>query len=123
MAFNWSEESFRNEFSFADTWVSCADEKILGFICLRDAGEAWEISILATEKQYQRQGHMESFLTELLAQLGDQRHFWLEVHELNLPAQRLYQKLSFQRDGRRGGYYRDGSAAILMSLHRPGLKT
>jgi ribosomal-protein-alanine N-acetyltransferase len=125
-AFNWSEDNFLNEFSFAHTWVYCKDEQILAFICLRDANVAWEISVLAAASKWQRRGVMEAFLCKLfaiLADRGDQRHFWLEVHESNVAAQKLYLKLGFQNDGRRGGYYSDGSAALLMSRPPAGLKT
>ncbi len=121
-AFNWSEESFLSEFSFAKTWVYCKDQQIQAFLCLRDMSQAWEISILATDLKFQRQKVMESFLFNLLEQIGYERHFWLEVHEMNVPAQKLYQKLGFQKDGSRGGYYKDGSAAILMSLHKSIIK-
>ena len=126
-AFNWSEKSFRGEFEYSQTWVyqevgqqvgQVADElaKIKALICLRDATDAWEISIVATAVQFQKKGVMEAMMKALMERLGGERHLWLEVHEDNVIAQKLYQKLGFETNHRRGGYYSDGSAAIVMSL-------
>ncbi len=120
--FNWREEIFRNEFAFTQTWVIVDEQKsnqqILAFCCLRDAVDAWEISVLATHTDHRQNGHMQSLLTGVIAKLGRERHFWLEVHEANLSAQKLYEKIGFQRQGQRGGYYTDGSAAYLYTLPR-----
>jgi len=115
-AFNWSEELYRQEFSHAQTWVLERDGAIAAFVCLRDAVEAWEISILATHEDFQRQGLMRDLLVDLISQFGHHRHLWLEVHESNIKAQALYKSLGFRLDGRRGGYYSDGTAALLFSL-------
>jgi ribosomal-protein-alanine N-acetyltransferase len=116
--FNWSEDNFRSEFASAETWVLTNESEILAFVCFRDAVDAWEISILATRKDVCRQGLMETLLISLIERNGSQRQFWLEVHEHNKSAQKLYEKLGFRNDGRRGGYYSDGSAALLYSLQK-----
>ncbi len=115
-AFNWTEALFCAEFDYADTWVLEVDSDIQAFCCLRDAVDAWEISVLATKKSCQGQLLMQTLLREIFRQNGRERHYWLEVHEANVGAQKLYEKLGFQRDGARGGYYSDGSAAFLYSL-------
>lgn len=115
-AFNWTDESFRLEFENSHTWVLEKDSEIAAFVCFRDAVDAWEISILATEQHHQKQGAMQALLQGLIDRFGSERHFWLEVHEKNVPAQKLYEKMGFQQDARRGGYYSDGSAALLYSL-------
>ncbi len=121
-AFNWSEDSFRGEFEYAQTWVYEVASQIQALICLRDALDAWEISIVATAVQFQNQGVMEAFMKALIIQLGGERHLWLEVHEENVKAQKLYEKLGFGANHRRGGYYSDGSAALVMSLSASRLK-
>ncbi|MEZ0392274.1 MAG: GNAT family N-acetyltransferase [Pseudobdellovibrionaceae bacterium] len=117
-AFNWNENAFRNEFNFSQTWVLAEADEVQAFVCLRDSIEAWEISILATKSIYLQQGLMEALLKDLIERFNRERHIWLEVHEDNLPAQKLYEKLGFRCDGRRGGYYSDGSAAKLYSLSK-----
>lgn len=119
-AFNWDEASFRSEFANAETWVLVNETEILSFVCMRDVGDAWEISILATRQQSQKQGWMEALLRNLMDRNGSERQFWLEVHEKNQSAQKLYEKLGFRNDGRRGGYYSDGSAALLYSFQNKG---
>ncbi len=118
--FHWPEENFRSEFAYAQTWVIEQDSKIRAFCCLRDVVDAWEISVLATRKDAHQKGWMKKLLTEIMKRYGRERHYWLEVHETNVAAQKLYEKMGFTRDGARGGYYSDGSAAFLYSLrHKP----
>lgn len=113
--FNWPEVLFRTEFDHADTWILEAGGEIQAFCCLRDAFDAWEISVLATRQSGQGQGYMQALLGEVFQRVGRGRQFWLEVHEGNVPAQKLYEKIGFKRDGARGGYYTDGSTAYLYS--------
>jgi ribosomal protein S18 acetylase RimI-like enzyme len=118
--FNWREDLFRNEFAYAQTWVIRDAQQIYAFCCLRDAVDAWEISVLATHKDHLKVGHMRALLAEVFARVGRERHYWLEVHEANASAQRLYEKIGFQREGARGGYYTDGSTAFLYTLPKQG---
>ncbi len=115
-AFNWDETLFTSEFAHEQTWVLEEDSQIKAFACLRDAVEAWELSVLASHSSHREQGWMSLLLRDLIQRYSKQRHFWLEVHEKNLAAQKLYEKLGFQHDGNRGGYYRDGSSALLYSF-------
>jgi ribosomal-protein-alanine N-acetyltransferase len=117
-AFHWPEDIFRSEFASSQTWVLEEDHEIRAIACLRNAVEAWEISVVATKQEYQGQGLAAGLLKWLLDHLGQERQFWLEVHETNLAAQKLYRKLGFRNEGRRGGYYRDGSAALLLNWTR-----
>lgn len=74
-----------------------------------------EISILGSHPSWRGQGIM----TQLLKIMQNERGpgaVWLEVHEKNLPAIRLYEKLGFEKTGERPAYYRDGCAAVLYSL-------
>lgn len=116
--FNWTESLFRAEFDFTDTWVLEDGGVIQSFCCLRDVVDAWEISVLATRKSAQKRGYMEALLKGVFDLNGRRRQYWLEVHEKNVPAQKLYEKVGFQRDGARGGYYSDGSTAFMYSLAR-----
>jgi [ribosomal protein S18]-alanine N-acetyltransferase len=118
--FNWREEMFRHEFAYTQTWLIHEREQVLAFCCLRDAVEAWEISVLATHTDFRKKGHMQALLYEVFQRVGRERHYWLEVHESNVSAQRLYEKIGFQREGARGGYYTDGSTAFLYTLPKQG---
>ena len=74
-----------------------------------------EISILGSHPRWRGQGIMTRLLKIMQAELGSGA-IWLEVHEKNLPAIRLYETLGFEKSGERSAYYRDGCAAILYSL-------
>ncbi len=115
-AFNWPPINFNAEFEFAETWAFEVDDEIKAFVCVRNAFEAWEISVLATRLSDRRKGLMEKLLSATIEHYGRQRHFWLEVHESNLGAQAFYEKIGFKKEGRRGGYYSDGSSALLYTL-------
>lgn len=41
---------------------------------------------------------------------------FLEVRRDNEPAIELYKRMGFERVGRRRGYYRDGTDALILSL-------
>jgi len=86
---------------------------IQAFVIYQDTGDALDISVLATDPSVQKQGRMKELLKTLLASKTDDRKVWLEVHEQNLAARNLYEKLGFRAQGRRAKYYRDGSDAIL----------
>jgi ribosomal-protein-alanine N-acetyltransferase len=116
--FHWSPDVFRTEFENTETWVLDNGSQIVAFCCLRDVVDAWEISVVATRSSEQGKGYMQALFRELFRQNGRRRHYWLEVHEKNVSAQKLYEKIGFQRDGSRGGYYSDGSTAFLYSLAR-----
>lgn len=86
---------------------------IHAFVIYQDTGEALDISVLATDPSVQKQGRMKELLKTLLDSKEGDRKVWLEVHEQNLAARNLYEKLGFTVQGRRTKYYRDGSDAIL----------
>jgi ribosomal-protein-alanine N-acetyltransferase len=111
--FSWPRESFLSEFQTAHTWVLEIRQRIEAFVCVRDAGEAWELSVLATRQSEQGKGFMKTLLQRLISQYNHQRQLWLEVHEKNVAAQKLYEKCGFECQGTRLAYYRDGGAALL----------
>lgn len=117
-AFNWTTDSFLSEFQQAETWLLCQGSQIVAFACLRDVDPAWELSVLATRKEFQGQGAMEQLLSSLSNTHGQERELWLEVHENNLAARNLYQKLGFISQRTRLSYYSDGASAILFSKPR-----
>lgn len=120
VAFNWPRELFSQEFNSADVWVvEESGEEICAFCCVRDVVDAWEISILATHPEFRRKGIMKKLLSQMIEHYRSgflPRPFWLEVHEDNQNAQAFYEKFGFVKEGRRGGYYRDGSAALLYTF-------
>ena len=84
-----------------------------GFIGITQILDEVEISSIAVQPDYQRQGIAQALLTTVLA-LPDVARFLLEVDELNHQAIRLYDKMGFSPYHRRGKYYKNGHAAIMM---------
>ena len=90
-----------------------ASQQIRAFVLYRDVGEAWEIGFLATRNNAKRQGLMRALLSKVIEVKPEGKSIWLEVHEENEPARRLYENLGFREVGRRRGYYADGGTAVL----------
>jgi ribosomal-protein-alanine N-acetyltransferase len=92
---------------------SSSNKEILAFVLYRDVGEALEISFLATARNHLGKGYMAELLSSWLKQKPESKAIWLEVHEKNVPARKLYEKLGFRESGKRPRYYADGGAAVL----------
>jgi ribosomal-protein-alanine N-acetyltransferase len=75
-----------------------------------------EITVLATHPERQRRGDMHFLLSTMLERKSPQERIWLEVHDKNEVALKLYTSLGFQQVGRRPKYYRDGGDALLLTL-------
>jgi ribosomal-protein-alanine N-acetyltransferase len=112
-SFHWPPDNFLSEFQACETWVLAAEGRLEAFICVRDAVDAWELSVLATRELAQGKGHMSILLKAVIERYNRERQLWLEVHENNTSARKLYEKCGFESQGQRPSYYRDGAAAIL----------
>jgi [ribosomal protein S18]-alanine N-acetyltransferase len=110
----WNRAQFHQEWDVGRVWVGQDESsQIHSFIFARHNGQAWEITQLATDPKFWRRGHMEFLLQKVIDELAPP--IWLEVHESNAPACRLYEKLGFTQVGSRPRYYLDGGAALLYS--------
>ena len=81
----------------------------------QDISQALEIRFLATHPRFQGRGVMTEVLRYFQEKVSKNRSIWLEVHEKNISACKLYEKMDFKRVGVRKAYYRDGSSAFLYS--------
>jgi [ribosomal protein S18]-alanine N-acetyltransferase len=117
---HWTKSQTAEECRQAHGWVSLCDNRIDAFVLYRDQGAAWEISFLATSPAARGQGLMRDLIMKLKAELPLDKEIWLEVHELNLPARRLYEKVAFQKTGQRPRYYSDGGSAVLYTFKNNG---
>lgn len=112
----WTEKLIESELSRGRGLAAVEEGALLCFALFRSQDSGFEISILATVPQARRRGLMSHLLTLLRGRLRAGQQLWLEVHEGNLAARKLYEKLGFKQVGRRKGYYRDGASALLYSL-------
>ncbi|MCB0411752.1 MAG: GNAT family N-acetyltransferase [Bdellovibrionales bacterium] len=90
--------------------------RLRAFVLFRMVSQQFEISILATERAERRKGLMTQLLAFMRTSWRGGRTLWLEVHEKNSAAQKLYEKQGFTQEGVRHHYYRDGASALLYTL-------
>jgi ribosomal-protein-alanine N-acetyltransferase len=116
-SFSWTTESLADLFPRARLrLLRTQNGKLCSFIIYQKLADICEILVLATHPDLRRQGHMERLLGGLIAGRQVAGELWLEVHEGNLGARKLYEKLGFKLSGRRPSYYKDGAAALLFTL-------
>jgi ribosomal-protein-alanine N-acetyltransferase len=113
--FYWPQKDLQEEIWITEGWGAFSQGRLQAFALYREAGPIWEITVLATALKARRQGWMEKLLQAVVNAKGQQGEIWLEVHEKNQQAQKLYEKLGFRAVGERPRYYRDGARAVLYS--------
>jgi ribosomal-protein-alanine N-acetyltransferase len=113
--FYWPVDMLDAEMMSAEMIGVFEGTELAGVILYRELPEAWEISLVATDPRFRRRGFMEFLMKHLNNAKGQNREIWLEVHEENISAQKLYEKLGFRETRRRPRYYKDGATAILYS--------
>lgn len=111
--FFWPEEMLGSELATAEAVGVFEGNELAGFVLYRVNPQAWEISLVASHPRYRRAGYMKALILHLIGAKGQDRELWLEVHEKNVKAQNLYEKLGFVRRGHRPKYYQDGATAYL----------
>lgn len=113
--FFWPDDLLTAELASAEIIGVLEGDEVAGVILYRELPSVWEISLVATHPKFRRQGYMEFLFGHLINAKGQGRELWLEVHEENLSAQKLYEKLGFKEIRRRPRYYKDGGTAVLYS--------
>lgn len=89
----------------------------LGYLLARAGSPDVEILRLGVDPEHRRSGIGSSLVREALGRVaaaGAERIF-LEMRAGNRGALSFYERLGFEKVGRRSGYYRDGEDAILCS--------
>ncbi|HVJ65080.1 MAG TPA: GNAT family N-acetyltransferase [Bdellovibrionota bacterium] len=118
--FSWPFESFQSELTseqsrFFEWSLHPEGDELDGFVITR-LGFDGECEIM--HMACKRHGRGYDMLRDWIrwAKLQGLRKVFLEFHENNTPAQRLYERMGFEKISERPRYYRDGGKAILMSL-------
>jgi ribosomal protein S18 acetylase RimI-like enzyme len=109
----WTAQQIADECGKGGVASCLQNGQIASFILFQTRVEAWEIELLATAPDARGQGRMSGLIQYLLGLVPANTEIWLEVHEANSTARRLYAKMGFKEIGRRPSYYADGGAAIL----------
>ncbi len=113
--FYWPKELLGAELAKAEAFGIFDKEELRAFLLYRDLTQAWEVSLVVCHPDYLRQGWTQRLFENVIAAKSHGCELWLEVHEENLPAQKLYEKLGFKEVRRRPRYYADAATAILYS--------
>ena len=117
--FAWTPESLMDSWKAGGAWGAFQGAELVGFIVYRNIdSQVAEIMALASVPAIRKRGVMLNLLRALF-EARKAVHWWLEVHEKNLPAVSLYQKLGFYQVGSRKNYYKDGGGALVMNYDHP----
>ncbi|MGB7554793.1 MAG: ribosomal protein S18-alanine N-acetyltransferase [Candidatus Korobacteraceae bacterium] len=131
-AAHWAEREYGALFA-ADApprlaLVAIAEEesdRVIGFAIAGHVTSDWEIENVVVAPEKRRQGVGIKIIRKMLlkAQTAGATSVLLEVRESNLPARRLYEKLGFSQQGRRGNYYKNPEEdALLLSFFVTNLR-
>ncbi|MCI5891946.1 MAG: ribosomal protein S18-alanine N-acetyltransferase [Clostridiales bacterium] len=113
------ESELDNRISVFIVGIDEDTDSVVCYGCVWLIADIGDITNIAVSPDYQGQGLGDRTL-ELLITLcaeNDMSVINLEVKKENFPAVSLYKKHGFEEVGVRKGYYKDGSAAVLMSKY------
>lgn len=113
--YNWSVGSLQEELLKTQTLLAEVNGQIVSFICYRDLGDVFEISVLGTHPEEQKKGFQRQLLQHFQGIAARQRKpLLLEVHQQNERALHLYQVMGFVLLNVRKKYYSDSGDALVM---------
>ena len=117
----WSLSSFIEEINrpISHLWALTIDEKLSGYICFWMFADDIHLMNIAVHPESRGKGYGHYLLTKMIetgTSMGIET-VWLEVRPSNPMAIMLYEKIGFEKIGRRSKYYRDTKEdAVVMSL-------
>ena len=93
------------------------DSEVVGFALVRCVSDEAELLFIVVGASHRCSGFGTLLLESLIEEVGKRgiRTLFLEVSDANSAAQRLYEKLGFERIGFRERYYPDGTSALVLS--------
>ena len=100
---DYEERRFRGHFHPDKTRVILSDDRVIGFLGVRQEGDALYIAQFYLVPEYQGQGIGTALMRELLA---EGRPVVLKVTKLNTGALRLYERLGFRVKSEVGDSFR-----------------
>ncbi|HWE82159.1 MAG TPA: ribosomal protein S18-alanine N-acetyltransferase [Gaiellaceae bacterium] len=119
----WSRSMFASELAKASSVCLGAyeDERLIGYIVNSRYVDAWHVMNVAVDPDYQHRGIATRLLEQLFELTRDdqRRGYTLEVRVSNSDAIGLYDKLGFERQGIRRGYYTDNREDALIMWRDP----
>lgn len=118
----WSAESFKSEVEKDNGIVICcyADNCVIGLICGYFAGDEADITSIAVDENYRRNGIALLLMAEFEKNLPEYiNEIFLEVRESNSPAISLYEKCGFEKLSVRNNFYENPieNAVVMIKNH------
>ena len=120
-AIPWSLDSISNELNNNKAKYVIAEDlstnEVIGFVGVWIICGEGDITNIAVKSDYRNQGIASELLKNLfkICKKEDCNDLTLEVRASNIPAQNLYNKFGFKKEGIRKKYYQDnGEDAIIM---------
>ena len=114
----WSLAMFVLELSKPSSICLAAHDpngEIHGYLICARYDKVWHLMNVAVAPEMRRRGVAAALIREMFERSGSGARFTLEVRESNQPAIAMYERLGFQRAGRRQRYYQDnGEDALIM---------
>jgi [ribosomal protein S18]-alanine N-acetyltransferase len=114
----WSRSMFASELAKSTSICLGALEgsRLVGYVINSRYVDAWHIMNVAVDPDYQRRGIATRLLERFFELTADdgRRGYTLEVRVSNAEAISLYEKLGFERQGARRGYYTDNREDALI---------
>ena len=90
-------------------------ERICGYVICSRYADIWHLMNVAVDPPLRRRGIASALLEQLIARVGPEQPFTLEVRPSNGPAIALYERFGFRSSGTRPRYYQDtGEDALIM---------
>lgn len=118
----WSARMLAAEIEDPSSLVLVAEDEaagpVAGYAAFRRAADEAELLSVAVAPGVRRRGLGRRLVVAGLTRMREDgaRTCYLEVRPANRPARALYRSLGFREVGRRRGYYRDGSDALVLAL-------
>jgi ribosomal-protein-alanine N-acetyltransferase len=114
----WSRSMFASELAKRTSLCLGAFEgdRLIGYVVNSRYVDAWHVMNVAVDPDSQRRGVATQLLERVFELTADDdgRGYTLEVRVSNVDAIRLYEKLGFERQGVRRGYYTDNREDALV---------
>ena len=113
----WTKKQWENEFKKKGVKILalfCTD-KIIGVCVFQKIVDEAQINYFSVKKKYRYKGCGSYLMRHLIQQCEkfNLKKLLLEVSEVNLIAEKFYEKFNFSTVGIRKNYYKDGSNAVL----------
>ena len=116
----WTEYHFKSDLNnkISVNWVYLDNIQVMGYLFGWHVMDEYHLNNIAVAKSFRKNGTAIHLLKNMVSYLNNikVKSVLLEVSSSNLPAQKLYEKMGFVRQGERKDYYTKGDDAVLYTL-------